>query len=161
MKLRSRANAFAILASVAAATLAHAADGQDQTWSKDRLSKFDAAIVSEQDAAKRQGATSPGQALEIDTAVADLEQDLATRKGDGAARGQVVLNEIRATRDAYRAKLRQLAANATADAQAADSRQSPKAASNTFWSQVDAYLDAVDADIATRQAATQTRFLGN
>jgi hypothetical protein len=165
MKLRSRANALAILASVTlpvvAATATHAADSQDLTWSKDRLSKFDAAIASEQDTATHQGAASQGQAFEIDAAIASLEQDFATRRGDGAARGQTVLNEIRATRDSYRAKLSQLATNARADARAADSRQSPREASNAFWSKVNAYLDTVGADLATRQAAMQTRFLGN
>jgi hypothetical protein len=163
MKLRSYAYGAAILASVAlpviATTFAQAADCQDLSWSKDQLSKLDAVIAAEQGDVKRQGPVM--QAAEVDAAIASLEQDLATRKDDGAAKGQAVLNEIRANRDAYQAKLTQLATNATADAQVTDSRPSPQEAANTFWGKVNAYLDAVNADLPTRQAATQTRFMGN
>jgi hypothetical protein len=170
MKLRLGAYGLAILASVTlpavAATLAHAADCQDLTWSQDRLSKLDAAVASEQDAVKRQGPARQAmrwpqdQASEVDGAIASLEQDVASRGGDAAAKGEAVLKEIRASRDAYRVKLTQLATNVMADAQAADSRQSLQEA-NAFWGKVNAYLDAVNADIPARQAATQTRFMGN
>jgi hypothetical protein len=171
VKFRLCAYGLAILASVTlpavAATLAHAADCQDLTWSQDRLAKFDTAVASEQDAVKRQGLARQAmrwpqdQASEVDAAIASLEQDVATRKGDAAARGNAVLNEVRASRDAYQVKLRQLATHVMADAQAAEVRQSPEEGANAFWDKVNAYLDAVNADISTRQAATQTRFMGN
>lgn len=171
MKLRLCAYGVAILASVTlpavAATLAHAADCQDLTWSQDRLSKFDTAVASEQDAIKRQGPARQAmrwpqdQASEVDAAIASLEQDIATRKGDTAAKGKAKLNEVRASRDAYQVKLRQLATYMMAAAEAAETRQPSEEATNAFWAKVDAYLDAVNADNPTRQAAMQTRFLGN
>jgi hypothetical protein len=171
MKLRLCAYGVAILASVTlpavAATLAHAAECQDLTWPQDRLSKFDVAVASEQDAVKRQGPARQAahwpqdQVSEVNAAIASLEQDVATRRGDAAAKGAAVLNEVRAGRDAYRIKLQQLATHMMAAAEAADARQSPEEAANAFWAKVDAYLDAVNADIPARQAATQTRFMGN
>lgn len=160
MTLRSYAHRVAILAAAAllagSASSAVAGDCQDLAWSKDQLSKFDAAIASD---AVRHPASAT-QVSEIDAAIASLEQDLASRKGEAAARGQVALNDIRAARDASRSMLPQLAAAAsTAGAQGADSRQPREAAA--FWGKVNAYLDAVNADIPTRQAANQTRFLGN
>ncbi len=159
MKLRSYAYGAAMLASLAlpviATTSAHAAECQDLTWSKDQLSKLDAAIASEQQVASKQGRAR--QASDIDAAIASLEQDIGSRKGDAATKGQAVLNEIRAGRT----KLDQLAANMMANAQAADPRQSHDEGSNALWTRVNAYLDAVGADISARQAANQTRFLGN
>jgi|GEM_PF-6775489 len=156
MKLRSYAYGVAVLAAGAlgSASLA-AAECQDLTWSKDQLSKLDAAIVAEQNAANKQARVR--QASDIDAAIASLEQDIGSRKGDAAAKGQAVLNEIRASR----AKGDQLAANMMANAQAADSRRSPDEASSALWTKVNAYLDAVGADVSTRQAANQARFLGN
>jgi hypothetical protein len=171
MKLRLCAYGVAILASITlaavAATLAHAAECQDLTWSQDRLSKFDVAVASEQDAVKRQGPAKQAahwpqdQVSEVNAAIASLEQDVASRSGDAAAKGAAVLNDVRASRDAYRIKLQQLATHMMAAAEAAEARQSPEVAANAFWSKVDAYLDAVNADIPTRQAATQTRFMGD
>jgi hypothetical protein len=171
MKLRLCAYGVAILASVTlaavAATLAHAAECQDLTWSQDRLSNFDVAVASEQDAVKRQDPARQAahwpqdQVSEVNAAIASLEQDVATRRGDAATKGEAVLNEVRTSRDAYRVKLQQLATHMMAAAEAAESRQSPEEAANAFWAKVNAYFDAVNADISTRQAATQTRFMGD
>jgi len=136
-------------------------------WSQDRLSKFNVAIASlEQDVAERRAHTKQtiywsNQLSEFEAAMASLEQDVATRKADTATKGEAVLNELRASRDAYRVKLTQAATNMTTGAQAADARQSPDEAANAFWAKVNAYLDAVNADIATRQAAMQTKFMGD
>lgn len=160
MQLRSCAYRFAFLASIMlpsiAVTAAHATDCQNLAWSNDQLSKFDVAIVSERDAAKKQGAAR--QPLEIDAAIASLEQDAATRKGDAAAKGEAVLKELRAGRDAYRAKLAPV--TEVLSAATADVARSPEASTNALWDKVNAYLDAVNADVATRQAAMQTKFLG-
>ena len=165
MKLRPCTYGLTMLACVSfvaiPAALARAADCQDLTWSKDRLSKFDVALAKEQGAAK-QGATatpaSQNGSSEFDAAIASLEQDLATRRGDAAVKGEAVLRQIRATRDAYRATLRQPAIHITRAAQATDA---PEESANAFWSKVNEYLDAVNADVATRQAAMQTQFVGN
>ena len=161
MKHRLRALSLALVASVslptAAVTLAHAASCEDLAWSKDQLSKFDAAVASGQAATKKQGPAS--QVSEIDAAIASLEQDVATRNGDAAAKGEAVLKELRAGRDAYRAKLTQ-AVTQVVSAATADVGQSPDVSANVLWDKVNAYLDAVGADLSTRQAATQTRFLG-
>ena len=163
MRFRLCAYRLAILASVTlpavAITSAYAADCQDLSWSKDRLSKFDAAVASELDAVKRQGLAQV-QPSEIDAAIASLEQDVATRRGDAAVKGEAVLKEIKASRDAYRAKLGQSATHVMSAA-AANASPSPADGTNAFWIKVDAYLDAVNADISTRQAATQTRFIGD
>ena len=168
MKLRSCAYGPAILTSVillAVPATAHAADCQDLTWSHDRLAKFDAVIASlERDAVKREGPATQAtkdQVAELDAAIASLEQDVATHEADFRTRGEAVLNEVRASRDAYRAKLRQPAPHLIATAQAAEAGQSPEEAANAFWAKVNAYFDAVNADIAARQAATQTKFRGN
>lgn len=149
-----------------AATLAHAAECQDLAWSRDRLSKFDSSIASlEQDAVKRQGSAmqatvSLHQLSEFDAAIGSLEQDVAARKGDAAVKGKAILDELRASRDAYRAKFGQQTHIIRA-AQAAESGQPSEEAANAFWGKVNTYLDAVDADVATRQAATQVLFVGN
>lgn len=156
MRLQSSAFGLAILASLAAITPAPAADCQDLSWSKDRLSKFDAA-TSAQDTTRQ---SKQDQISEIDAAVASLEQDIAGRKGDAAAKGATILNEVRAGRDAYRIKLGQQGARMLSAA-TADAGSSRDDSSTALWRKVNAYLDAVDADIAVRQAATQTKFLGN
>ena len=171
MKLRSCAYGVVIIASVTlpavAATLAHAAECQDLTWSQDRLSKLDVAVASEQDAVKRRGPAGQialwpqDQVSEVNAAIASLEQDVATRRGDAAAKGAALLNEVRSSRDAYQVKLQQLATHMMAAAEAAGARPSAEEDANAFWSKVDAYLDAVNADIPTRQAAMQTRFMGD
>lgn len=148
--------------------LAQAADCQDQgiRWSQDHLSKFDAAIGAwEQDFAKRHGSITQAlhwagdQLSEFEAAIASLERDVATRAADVRAKGEALLKEIRASRDAHRAEVKRL--SVVRSAQAADASQSPEQISNAFWTKVNAYLDAVNADIATRQAAMQSRFVGN
>jgi len=162
MQLRSCAYSLAILASVTlpavAVTSAYAANCEDLSWSKDRLSKFEAAVASEQDAARKQGPAR--QVSEIDSAIASLEQDVATRKGEAASKGEAVLKELRAGRDAYRAKLTQPVTRVVSTA-TADAGQSTDESTTALWDKVNAYLDAVGADLSTRQAATQVRFLGN
>ena len=160
MTIRSYAYRVAILASVTlpavAATSAQAAECQAPGWSKDRLAKFDAAVASERQSA----ATQITQASQIDAAIAALDQDVATRTGDAGAKGQAVLKEIRAGRDAYQAKLAQRTSQMMSAA-AANASPSPAGNADALWNKVDAYLDAVNADISTRQAAMQTRFVGD
>jgi hypothetical protein len=158
MRFQSSAFGLAILATLAAITPAPAADCQDLSWSKDRLAKFDAAVTSAQDTPRQ--STKQDQVAEIDAAIASLEQDITGRKGDAAARGTAILNEIRSGRDAYRIKLEQPGARmlSAATAEAGPLRDETPTA---VWHKVNAYLDAVDADIAVRQAATQTKFVGN
>jgi hypothetical protein len=131
-------------------------------WSQDRLAKFDVAIASvEQDVAKRQAPRqamhwSQNQLSEFDAAIASLQQDVGTRPASARGKAEALLNELRDRRDAYRVQVREAAANMTAGA-----RKSLDEAANAFWAKVDAYLDAVNAEIATRQAAMQTRFMGD
>jgi len=173
MKLRSGTYGLAILACVALlpipATLAQVAgtDCKDPPpWSQDRLAKFNVAIASlEQDVAKSASPArqelhwSRDQLSDFDAAIASLQQDIATRQGTARGKAEVVLNEVRDRRDAYRVRVREAAANLTG-AQAADAGKSLDQAANAFWAEVDAYLNAVHADIDTRQAAMQTRFVG-
>jgi hypothetical protein len=161
MQLRSCAYSLAILASVTlpavAVTSAHAANCEDLSWSKDQLSKFDAAMASEHGATRQSTAS---QISEIDAAIASLEQDVSTRKGEAAAKGEAMLKQLRAGRDAYQVKLDQPATRVMSAA-TADTGQSADQTANALWDKVDAYLDAVNADISTREAATQTRFMGD
>jgi len=161
MQLRSCAYGLAIFASLAlpaiASSSAYSAECQDLSWSKDQLSKFDAAVASEQGATKQIAATKPS---EIDAAIASLEQDLSTRKGEAAAKGETMLKEIRAGRDAYQVRRNQPATRVMSAA-TADAGRSADETASALWAKVDAYLDAVNADISTRQAATQAKFLGN
>jgi hypothetical protein len=163
MRIRSRAYRPALLASVALPALiaasAHAAECQNLTWSKDQLAKFDTVLASGQDAAGHRNPQAI-QNTEIDAAIASLEQDLATRKGDTAAKGEAALKELRAARDADRARAKQPAVHIMSTA-AADVSRSPGDSANALWVKVDTYLDAVNADVSTRQAAAQTRFIGN
>ena len=155
MKLRSCTYGLAILVSVALlaipATLAQAAEAQDLRWSQDRLSKLNAAIASwEQDFAKRQ----VRQALEdrlsrFNVAIAVLEQDVAKQDVDSRAKAQPALKALQDTRDAFRAKVKEPQANMTDD----------QVAANAFRAGVDVYLDAVNADIHTRQAVMHTQFI--
>lgn len=178
MKLRSCTYGLAILACAALlpvpATLAQVAgsdlrtDCQDPPrWSQDRLAKFNVAIASvEQDVAKRENPArqeirwSRDQLSDFDAAIASLQQDLATRHASARGKAEAALNELRDRRDAYRVKVRDTATNMTTAAQAADAGKSLDEAANAFWAKVDAYLDAVNADVGTRQAAMQTRFMG-
>jgi hypothetical protein len=164
MSFRLCAFRLAVLASVTLpaviATTARAAECQDLTWSKERLSKLDAAIASGQDAVKEQGSASQIRIAEIDAAIASLEQDVATRKGDAAAKGEALLKDIRSARDAYRAESRQQGTRVMSAA-AADAGQPSAVSTSALWSKVDAYLDAVNADLPARQAATQARFAGD
>jgi hypothetical protein len=146
------------------ATLAQAADCQDLNWSQDRLSKFKVAIASlEQDAVSSQAPA--GQAIywsqkhlaDFDAAIASLEQDIRTRKADAAGKAEAALNDIRVIRDGYRVRHK---TNLVTTAQAGEAPQLTEEAANAFWAKVNAYLDVVKADLATRQAAMQTRFLG-
>ncbi len=166
MQPRLRNYGLAILASAAfvaiPAILAQAAECQaTDNWSQDRLAKFDVALAkAEQDG--QAPASQLNQApSEVDAAIASLEQDIATRKGDAAAKGEAALKELRASRDAYRAAPKRSAHPIIRAAGAAEARQSSEEATPAFWTKVNAYLDAVDADVATRQAAMQTRFIGN
>jgi hypothetical protein len=174
MKLRLCTYSLAILACAALlpipATLAQVA-GSDSNpgcqdpprWSQDRLAKFNVALATvEQDVAKRESPArqeihwSRDQLSDFDAAIASLQQDLATRQGNVRGKAEAVLNELRDRRDGYRVEIREAAANSTVGTQAGDDK-----AANAFWNDVDAYLDAVHADVATRQAAMQTRFMGN
>ncbi len=165
MKLRSCACGPAVLASVmllaVPMTSVKAADCQDLVWPRDRLSKFDAAIASlAQNAVDLPAAQAmQDQIAEFDAVIASLEQDIVTHEVDSRIKGEAVLKEIRASRDAYHAKFR--LPHLIATALAADAPQSPEEAANIFWTRVNVYFDVVNADIATRQAATQTRFRGN
>ena len=177
MKLRSGTYGLAILACVALlpipATLAQVAGSdppgcQDPPrWSQDRLAKFNVALASvEQDVAKRETPArqeihwSRDQLSDFDAAIASLQQDVAARQGNARGKAEAALNALRDRRDAYRVKARDAATNMTTGAQAGDAGKSLDLAANAFWAEVDAYLDAVNADIATRQAAMQTRFVG-
>lgn len=161
MQLRSCTYGFAILASLVlpaiTASSAHSAECQDLSWPQDRLSKFDAAIASAPGAARQHPAS---QISEIDAAIASLEQDLSTRKAGAAGKGEALLKQLRAARDAYSVKLDQ-SATRVMSAAAADAGQLPDQTANALWDKVNAYLDAVNADISTRQAAMQTRFMGD
>jgi len=153
MKSRSWAFCLAILAEV---TLLAAPSGfaQDQApraarseqdqpsstrqaiqWSQDRLSEFDAAIAS-------------------------LEQDLAKRQADVRAKADAALKELRNTREAYRVKAEEAAANARTwtDTQLADALKALNERSTLFQAKVAEYLDTVKADLATRQAVLEAEF---
>ena len=78
-------------------------------------------------------------------------------KSRSRAKAEALLNEVRDRRDAYRVKVRDI----TTSAQAAAAGKSLDEAASAFWAEVDAYLDAIHADIGIRQAAMQTRYLGN
>jgi hypothetical protein len=160
MRSRSYTFGLAVLAcSTVTLTSARAAECQDLSWSKDRLSKFDAAITSAADITKRR-AIAQHEPHALNAAVASLEQDIAGRNGDAAAKGMTILNEIRASRDAYRTKLGQPVSRMMS-AVTADAGPSRDEAPVAVWQKINAYLDAVDADVATRQAATQAKFVGN
>jgi len=174
MKLRSCTCSLAILACVALLRVSPAlaqvsgaqarSDCQDQpSWSQERLAKFDAALASfEQDVAKRQAVTqaiywAQDRLTDFDAAIANLEQDIAALHANARAKAETLLNDVRDRRDAYRVKVRDI----TTSAQAAAAGKSLDEAANAFWTEVDAYLDAIHADIGIQQAAMQTRYLGN
>ena len=104
-------------------------------WSQDRLSEFDAAI-------------------------ARMEQDLEKRKADDRAKGDAALKDLRAQRDAYRAKVNEAASNAKTwtETQVADAGKSLEDASDKFQAQLGEYLDAVNADVVARRAALEAEF---
>jgi ATP/maltotriose-dependent transcriptional regulator MalT len=104
-------------------------------WSQDRLSEFDAAITN-------------------------LEQDLAKRQADARANGEAALKDLRAQRDAYRAKVNEAVSNAKTwtDTQASEARKSLDEASTAFHIKVGEYLDAVKADVAARRAVLQAEY---
>jgi hypothetical protein len=159
MKRHLRAYSFVIFASVTlSAAAAFAGNCEDLAWSKDRLSTFDAAVASGPEAAKKPALVK--QASEIDAAIASLEQDIASRKGDAAAKGEAVLKDLRAGRDAYRAKLTQPVTQVMSAA-TADAGHAADETATALWDKVDAYLDAVGADLSSRQAAALSRFVGN
>ncbi|MBC9882972.1 hypothetical protein G8O24_37355 [Bradyrhizobium sp. INPA01-394B] len=151
MRSRSWASCLAILAEVMllAAPSGFAQDQASQSapssqpssarraiqWSQDRLSEFDAAIAS-------------------------LEQDLAKRQADVRAKADATLKELRDTREAYRVKTEEAAANARTwtDAQVADARKALDERSTAFQAKVGEYLDTVKADLATRQAVLEAEF---
>jgi len=124
-------------------------------WSQERLAKFDVALADvEQDVAARQAPRrethwSRNQLSEFDAAIASLQQDVATRPAGVRGKAEALLNELRDRHDAYRMLVREATTGNSLDE-----------AANAFWAKVDAYLNAVNADIATRQAAMQTRFAG-
>jgi hypothetical protein len=131
--------------------LAQVAQSQDLSWSQDRLSKLNAAIASwEQDFAKQQ----VRQALEdrlsrFNAAIASLEQDVAKQNVASRAKAEAALKALQDTRDAFRAKVKEPQANMTDD----------QVAANAFRAGLDVYLDAVNADIETRQAVMQPQFV--
>jgi hypothetical protein len=155
VKLRSCTYGLAILASVALlaipATLAQAAESQDLHWSQDRISKLNAALASwQQDFAKQQ----VRQALEdrlsrFNAAIASLEQDVAKQNVASRAKAEAALKALQDTRDAFRAKVKEPQASMTDD----------QVAASAFRAGLNVYLDAVNADIETRQAVMQPQFV--
>lgn len=105
---------------------------QAMGWSRDRLSELDAAI-------------------------AVLEQNAAKLQGEARARAEAALKELRNTREAYRVKAEEAMANATTwtDAQVADARKSLDESWTAFQAKLDAYLDKVETDLATRRAVLE------
>jgi len=172
MKLGSYTYSFTTLAAFALLmmppTLARAADCQDSpNWSQAQLSKFDTVIAGwKQDLAKYQDPArqalrwSQDRISQLDAAIATLEQDIATRQTAIRSKAEAVLKELRDRRDSYRAKVKDSLANIATwtDAQVAEARKSLDDAANAFQSKVDTYLDAVNADIETRQALMQVQF---
>ena len=152
MKFRSCTYGLAILASVSLLAIpAQVAKSEDLRWSQDRLSTLNAAIAGwEQDFSKQQ----VRQALEdrlsrFNAAIAGLEQDAAKLNVAFRAKAEAALKALQDTRDAFRAKIKEPGANMRDD----------QVAANAFRAELDVYLDAVHADIETRQAVMQHQFV--
>lgn len=97
---------------------------------------------------------SQSRLTELDAAVAAVEAKSATVKADTREKAQKRLDDLRAARDAYRAKAEAATANAGAwtDAQVGEARRSLDEDSQAFDVALEGYLKDTKADIATRQA---------
>jgi TolA-binding protein len=155
MKLATRAYGFATLASVAffaiSASLAQAAESQDPRWSQDQLSKLNAALASwEQDFAKEQVRRALEDRLSrFNAAIASLEQDVAKQNVASRTKAAAALKTLRDTRDALQAKVKGAQADMMDD----------QVAAIAFRAGLEAYLDAVNADVETRHVVMHPQFV--
>ncbi|MGU1062092.1 hypothetical protein ACSEPQ_04355 [Pseudomonas aeruginosa] len=153
MKLRSHALGLALLAQLAL-LLPPPVFAQEQTRQSSSVND------SEPSRARQTLAWSIDRLTELDATVATLEQDVAQHKGEARARAQIVLQELRGSRESYRLKSREAVANAKTwtDAQAIEAHKSLDESWNAFQVGVADYLDATQADLATRRAVLENEF---
>lgn len=113
-----------------------------------------AAKPDEASAARQAIQWSHDRLSELDATIGALERNAAQRKTEARAKAEAALKELRETRDAYRVKAKEAAANARTwtDAKVAEARKSLDESWTSFQTKVDEYLDAVEADLETRKA---------
>lgn len=153
MKRRPWALGLAILAQVALLTTV-------PTLAQDSNPSSAPASPGQRSSARQAMEWSRDRLSELDAAIAVLEQDAAKLQGDGRARAEAALKELRETREAYRIKADDAMANARTwtDAQVADARKSLDENWAAFEAKLDAYLDKIEADLATRRAVLEAEF---
>ncbi|WP_371349287.1 hypothetical protein [Ancylobacter sp. IITR112] len=97
---------------------------------------------------------SKDRLAELDASIAILEQDAARLQGEAKAKADATLRTLRERRDAYRAKADGAVAGAKSwtDAQVTEARRSLDENWTAFQTARDDYLDAAQADLATRRA---------
>ena len=78
-----------------------------------------------------------------------MEQDVAKQNVASRAKAEAALKALQDTRDAFRAKVKEPQASMTDD----------QVAASAFRAGLNVYLDAVNADIETRQAVMQPQFV--
>lgn len=102
---------------------------------------------------------SQSRLTEFDATIAAVEARSATVEADTRAAAQRRLEDLRAARDAYRAKAKAAAANADArtDAQVTQARRSLDEDSRAFDVALDGYLNDTKADVVTRQAVLEAQ----
>jgi hypothetical protein len=104
-------------------------------------------------------AWSQDRLTELDAAVSAVEADAASLDAETRSRAERRLVDLRAARDAYRAKATEVTAHAGAwtDAQVDDARRSLDESWTAFDTSLDAYLQETEANLATRQAVLEAR----
>lgn len=96
---------------------------------------------------------------EIDATIKTLEQDASKLSGDARKRADETVQKLRATREAYRAKIEGILADGRqqTEAQIAETRATLEARWNEFEHDLDGYLATINSEVALRKAVFQAR----
>jgi hypothetical protein len=100
-----------------------------------------------------------GRLSEMDATIKALEDNASKLDADARKRADETLQTLRASRDAYRAKIAETLADARqqTDAQIADTRATLEARWNDFEHDLGGYLDKIDTQVTLRQAVFDAR----
>ena len=129
-------------------------------FAQNRTAPSAATDEAERSAARQAILWSQDRLAELDAAITVLERDAARRESAARERALAALADLRAAREAYRVKAEEALAGARAwsEAQAADANRSLDESWTTAQDKVAAYLDAVQADLATRRTVLEAEF---